>query len=239
MKKALQLFWVLVILVLSTGMLIGCGGTRDEGEGEDEGLQSMFGWTIEPAWENTVEPERLKIAAAKDGINGVAKITWASSTEWRGCDLWALLPEGVDYGEYDGISFKVKLSTAATDFTFMLVAVLDDEDEVTFLHENGHVWGTKDTWITVTRSFTMDTIDSKDYYWPTAEYYTGTYEKTLKQFLTETKDIERKIYLSTKLGSNNANLKDLDISFYLDDVGFYKDSDPTNVTVVWDFEDEG
>ena len=224
MKKASKLFWVLLAVL---PLVIGCGGGKDDKDDytPTTGYTQYLDWTIVPGWQNNIDATRLKVQSVAEGTNGVLKVTWgASSDQWIACDLSAMLPADIDYSNYDGISFRLKTPIGSNQFNFQLTAPYEDGTGV-FLCTNGHEWvGNTDTWVTITRAFT-------NYEWRTwsGDGYTGT----LGELLANT---GAKIYISPQLNTDNTALIDQDIVIYLDNIGFYKTT-PTNVTVIWDFND--
>jgi len=235
MKKASKLFLVLSALILS--LVIGCGGGDDGGDEIPTGYTQHLDWTIVPGWHNDIDAGRLKVESViEGGGNGALKVTWAASDDlWIACDLFAVLPAGDDYGEYDGISFKLKTPIQSNQYNFQFIAPYGEppDNTVSFLADQsgaGHEFvANTDTWVTITRAFSTYSKQS----WGGGANYTKT---SLKDFLTDTKDVEQRIYLSPQLNTDNSSLIDTDIPIYLDNIGFYKGA-TTNVTVIWDFED--
>ena len=232
MKKNSKLFWVLlVVMLLSLSLVFGCKGGGDDGDDDvidnPTGFTQYLDWTIVTGWENNYDAEKLKIEMAQDGSNRAMKVTWGTSAVWKACDLYADLPAGVDYGDYDGISFKLKTHVIqGNNFNFQFKATYGGE-EVYFLAGDGHEWlASTDTWVTVTRPFSGYAKTD----------WSGTYSGTLKQFLTDTMDTTQRIYISPILNHENPTLVNEDIVIYLDNIGFYKGS-TSNVTVIWNFED--
>jgi len=107
--------------MLLTAMFIIATCTFEyEGDKEEEpspaGMGSIADWTIELGQDNnyagelTIEEATAQLA---DGTTGtVMRVGWASDTNLRMCEFWALLPEGFDYGEYNGVIFDVKINVS-------------------------------------------------------------------------------------------------------------------------------
>ena len=233
MKKASKLLWVLLAALLPAVLVVGCAGSPNAASGgvpdTPEGLGVLADWRIIPGYENTIAANRLTIEAAKEGTNGVAKVTWSSSTDWRMCEFYALLPEGFDYGVYDGISFKVKLPASSN---FLLLLRVPSGGTTWKIWED-YVYRGSDSelvWVTVNIPF-EDAVDSG---WgpPPAQ-------ATLKAWLTETKDVRKQINLNPMLNTGGGSAENADQVSYFDDIGFYKGSNPDNpdsICVIWNFD---
>jgi hypothetical protein len=236
MKKASKLMWILLASLLSAVLVVGCagspgtsGGARSAGN-TPEGLGVLADWRIIPGWENNVAADRLKIEPAREGTNGVARVTWSSSTEWRMCELYALLPEGFDYGVYDGITFKIKLP-ASSNFLLLL---RNPAGGTTWKVWEEYVYrgsdGNELVWVTVSQPF-EDAVDSG---WgpPPAQ-------ATLKGWLTADKDVQKQINLNPMLNTGGGSAENVDLVTYFDDIGFYKGSNPDNpdsFCIIWNFD---
>ena len=234
MKKALKLLWVLLAALLPAVLGIAqtsdnnapIGGVRDT----PEALGVLADWNIIPGYENTIAAGRLKIEAAREGTNGVAKVTWSSSKDWRMCEFFALLPEGFDYGVYDGITFKVKLP-ASSNFLLLL---RNPGGGTTWKIWEDYVYRGRDdnelVWVTVSIPF-KDAVDSG--------WGPPPGQATLKEWLTATKSVRKQINLNPMLNTGGGSAENADQVTYFDDIGFYKGNNPDNpdsICIIWNFD---
>ena len=112
MKKVL----VLLMALLFMAMAAGCTEGEDEIDivtidtDGPEGLGAMSDWNVTAAPDNAYEESNFTITEDDDPLRGaVMKVSWGSSITLKHTDLWAELPEGYDYGEYDGLILDVKV----------------------------------------------------------------------------------------------------------------------------------
>ncbi|MDR2095343.1 MAG: hypothetical protein LBP76_07470 [Treponema sp.] len=241
MKKAVKFLSVLLALMVSMAFMVGCpnGTTDEEEEKEKEGDKFVKGvltdWHISPGYENTVDPSSLIIEGATETSNGVMKVTWSSSTDFRSCELYALLPNNpvYDYGQYDGITFKVKLPKSSN---FLLLLRNPDGGTTVKISESYTYKGRDDAeliWVTVRKPF----ADAEDSGW--GPPLTGT----LKEWLTADKAIQKQINLNPILNveGNGEGGVNTNIVTFFDDIGFYKGADPESPTsedFIWTFDIE-
>lgn len=111
------------VLLLALALAVGCtvgfevissstggggGGESGVGYGPPEGEGKLEDWKIEPGNANTIDPQELKIEAAKapDGTDAMA-VYWATDVNLMMCELFAKLPAGYDYSVFDGLIFEV------------------------------------------------------------------------------------------------------------------------------------
>jgi len=203
----------------------------------DPSFTQYLDWHLEKGWNNTIADDILNVEADTDGSNGVLKVTWGASTlEYGQTLLYAVLPTGIDYSDFDGITFKVKPVTGigSNEISFRLGV---PSANGTFEAPGEWFWNdsTNPVWKTITRAFTQ-------YTWAT--WWGDDYIGTLLELLTTNADTAA-FYLMPLLTPGwddqtevnlNVPFVDQPIVYLLDDIGFYK-GDPSNVTVIWDFED--
>ena len=113
MKNASKLFVVLLLV-----MFIGCTTGEDENLGGEEqrpetpdGLGKLEDWTLMLGYNNLYDDRDgpLALFLAEDEEKGtVMQVNWATSNNATMCELYATLPAGYDYGEFDGVILEVK-----------------------------------------------------------------------------------------------------------------------------------
>ncbi|MDR2897602.1 MAG: hypothetical protein LBU99_02220 [Spirochaetaceae bacterium] len=253
MKRITALVGMLLLVLAAVCMVIGCdtpNGNGDTGGGDSGGNTGGNGggnnggvveivpanvlgkgdWAIVKGYENDTELP-LAIEGAKEGDNGILKVIWSSSADFKPCELYAMLPESVDYGAYDGISFKVRLPASAN---FMLL-MRNPGGGTTWKVWEDYVYRGTDTanefvWVTVNKPF----ADAVDTGWgPAAE------QASVKDWLTADVGTQKQINLNPVLNVGGGSAVNSDQVTYFDDIGFYKGSDPdapVSTHVVWSFD---
>ena len=117
MKKIFVLFFAILLSML----VVNTCTFEYEGDEPERpspaGLGKISDWNIEqgvnnnfPEAQMTIEEATTQLANNTEGT--VMRVGWASNTDLRMCELWALLPEGFDYGEYDGVIYEVMINVS-------------------------------------------------------------------------------------------------------------------------------
>jgi hypothetical protein len=247
MKKTAKGVSVLFSMLLALVLFLGCPtgtdpivperGETDEGNDTPTVLKgALSDWIITAGYENGIDSSNFSISAATDEDRNCMKVIWSSDTDFRSCELYALLPnatEGTDYGVYDGIQFDVKL-TASTNF---LLLMRNPAGGTTVKIYEDYVYrGTDDEgaiWITVKKPF----ADATDTGWGTPAL-----SGTLKEWLTSDKATQKQINLNPILNVGGGSALSTDQITYFDNIGFYSngsdaDDETDDVfTAIWDFE---
>jgi hypothetical protein len=224
--KASKVMWVLMALLLAMTMtVIGCGGDDDTDDTDDTPLPweaatvtGLSDWEITAGY-NGMAQANLSTAGAKQGDNGAIKVVYGGTAQYGTTELYADLTANFDYGQYDGITFKIfadttlqvmsvirNVSSAATSTAFVVV-----EEQIVF---EGAGWKTIKWSFDSARQPGWGTEVSVD---------------SINEWLTANKGEQKKLGLNPMLngGSNNTPY-----TIYFDDIGFYKGS--TN-TILWSF----
>ncbi len=238
MKRIAVLLGTVLVVLAALFVVIGCDtGTASKDDEEDTpvfvspvGKGKVTDWTIAKGYENTTALD-LIIEGTREDDNGILKVIWSSSMDFRSCEFYALLPEGTDYGAYDGITFKVKLP-ASSNF---LLLMRNPNGGTTWKIWEDYVYKGRDddelVWVTVRQPF----ADATEPGWGPASA-----EPTLKGWLTADKAVQKQINLNPVLNTGGGSAVNTDVVTYFDDIGFYKGSDieaPDSVDVVWSFDD--
>lgn len=197
---------------------------------------ALADWQIALGYQNT-STLPLKIEAGSGTDAGTMKVTWSSSTDFRGCELYALLPTSMsdstaaDYGAFDGIQFDVKLPKSSN---FLLLLRNPDGGTTWKIWEDYVYRGTDDSgdvWVTVKEPFSA----AVDTGWGPASA-----QATLKEWATADKATQKQINLNPVLNVGGGGVGDVDtnIVMYVDNVGFYKagaTAAEDTFTPIWDF----
>ncbi len=244
MKKNVKIFGAALTALLAIALVSSC----DTGSNEDPApvvdgntlpsipLGTVSDWSIALGYQNTTT---VPLSVAQDTANadaaaggtGCMVVNWASSTDFRSCELYALLPEGIDYGKFDGMQFDVKLPASAN----FLLLMRNPDGGTTFKVWEDYVYrGTDESatyvWVTVKKPF----ADAVDTGWgPAAD------PADLQDWLTADKATRKQINLNPVLNVGGGGALDVAQVTYIDNVGFYKagvDGAADQVVVAWDFE---
>ncbi len=247
MKKALIGIRVALAALVAIALIVSCdtGTNADPGGDGDSTSLNLVGvsdWSIVKGYQNDTDVP-LKISGAEIEGAKTLKVSWASSMDFRGCELFALLPEGEDLGAYDGIQFDIRLPASAN---FMLL-LRNPNGGTTFKVWEEYVYrGTDDAdtyvWVTVKKPFSGAT-EMTDWGDPDV----GT---SLKTWLTANKDTQKQINLNPVLNVGGGSALDTAQVTYFDNIGFYTvgpdgvtdpDDEPAATaddvfTCYWDFD---
>ena len=254
MKKSLTLLITILVLSLAVSLIIGCTtGTLEEEPvtGTPDGLGVIGDWKIEPGYQNTYGQEHMTITEAEDADEDgnpvtVMKVSWGSSLDLRMCDLYGELPEGYDYGQFNGIIFEVKFDVDQN----LMVALRNPpiRESADFAGDAGTAWRliekeysyNSGRWQTIALPFD----DATNVPWgPWAA------QDALGEWLTATKAVSKIISLNPAINLTMQASPDLpepraiNTTYYnlYKRIGFYTGFDaenPDEICWVWDFDKE-
>ena len=216
---------ILMCILMAVSML-GCASS---GGGSPEGRGLLSDWDMEPGWNGaTIDRLRIEKQQEEDG-NNVAKVSWSAGGEWGMARLFATLPRGVDYGEFDGIYFRIRNNNGE-----------DGINLYTAIHgDRGVIWRV-DHWVNRSNDQPDGWAVVFMPFYETSEPDWGVpcRQNTLKEWLTIDKYSTRTLHISPVLNPSVMQIGADQVTLF-DDIGFFKGSayDPESITIIWTFDE--
>lgn len=238
MKKTAKIIGAALSAFVAIALVTSCDtGSNEEPKQSEDGavdvvLEGISDWSIALGYQN-VTTVPLTVSGASIDSHNAMRVSWASSLDFRSCELFAMLPASVDYGAYDGIQFDVRLP-ASSNFLLLL---RNPSGGTTFKVWEDYVYRGTDTdgeyaWVTVKKPF----ADAVDTGWgPAAD------PADLQDWLTADFATQKQINLNPVLNVGGGSAVDTAQVTYFDNIGFYTigsagDGTDDTFTAVWDFE---
>jgi hypothetical protein len=217
MKKIATILVVLLALM----MVISCGGGG--GDSVDKPLEFTAA-TVEGSGDWTAANTGLSVAGAKEGENGALKVTWKGAMAEVFNTVKTPL-ESIDLADFDGYTFKMAYANDQGLEAWVTSRYTDgdplNKGSVYGLNGNGALQTEGDMlWKTMKFPFDGDTAAFKPWGGATVD---GTFAAWI-----EAEEVTR-LYVVLKDG----NATDEWVT-YIDDVGFYKDGEDSEI--LWSFD---
>ena len=235
MKKASKLLWVLLALLLSATLVIGCdngddpddNGPHNGPQGGDEPLGKFSDWSAVLGYGNEYTGT-IKVEETTDGADKVLKVDWGSHMHWGGIatELSAQLPTGVNYHEYDGITFDIK--GHAQIFSVFRRQGQGNAWRLDWEKYTNDLGATGDDWFTIAIPFEGAT----DAGWGEPAFE----EENINDWLENNAENTKLLFLNLmQSGAGQMGEPGEAQVAYFRNVGFYKgdEDNPTETTIVW------